>query len=160
MGYMSDSFPPIEELSVYDYLLFLSDIYDVSRIKFSSTLEKLKLDLDLNDRFFSERISNLSTGNKKIANFLGSIFHSPDLLVLDEPFSGIDFIMKNKMIHVLNQFKNDSRIVIITLHELEIIDDIFAKIYVLNNNVLNIVNNDKSRESTIYDIFNNLKNNY
>jgi len=75
----------------------------------------------------------LSGGQKKKVALAGAMIMSPELLVLDEPFNGLDPKSKNEMINLLNSLNKElETTLIITTHSINIVPDIADTVYVIN----------------------------
>ena len=72
---------------------------------------------------------------KKIA-FCAAIIHTPDILILDEPFSGLDPLVANQMIEFLKIYKQKDRTIFISSHDLNYVEKIATHIGVLSESKL------------------------
>ena len=72
---------------------------------------------------------------KKIA-FCAAVLHTPNILILDEPFSGLDPLVTNQMISFLHQYTKNDRVILISSHDLNYVERIATHIGVLNDNQL------------------------
>ncbi|HET6201431.1 MAG TPA: ATP-binding cassette domain-containing protein [Planctomycetota bacterium] len=70
------------------------------------------------------RVEALSKGMQQKVQFLATILHAPDLLVLDEPFSGLDPVNTNLLKDVLLEFKREGRTVLFSTHVMEVAEKV------------------------------------
>ena len=126
----------LEEVSGYDYLRFIGQVHQIDK----NELEKRIADLV---EFFFEHESDLkksivtySTGMKKKIAFCAAVLHTPQILVLDEPFSGLDPFVANQMIQFILKYKREDRIIFISSHDLAYIEKVATHIGVLNEGQL------------------------
>lgn len=77
------------------------------------------------------KISDLSLGMKQKLNIAIALSHSPDLLLLDEPFNGLDRTGIYNLKGVMNDFKENNKIVIISSHSFRELEDIIDEVIVL-----------------------------
>lgn len=94
-----------------------------------------KLDYWL-DRFgvseYKERkIKELSKGNQQKIQFITAIIHEPDLLVLDEPFTGLDPINVELFMNVIREFKEKGKMIIFSSHRMEHVELFCEKLVIL-----------------------------
>ena len=94
-----------------------------------------KLDYWL-DRFgvsdYKERkIKELSKGNQQKIQFITAIIHEPDLLVLDEPFTGLDPINVESFMSVIREFKQKGKMIIFSSHRMEHVELFCEKLVIL-----------------------------
>ena len=72
---------------------------------------------------------------KKLA-FCAAIIHTPEILILDEPFSGLDPFVANQMIQFLQKYQRADRAILISSHDLNYVEKIATHIGVLDNKTL------------------------
>lgn len=131
MGAVPEDMALIEELNGYDYLFFIGKIYGMPK----ETLQK-RID-DLFGFFFEKpgdlkkRISKYSSGMKKKLAFCAAVIHTPQVLILDEPFSGLDPLVANQMIDFLKKYRRNDRVIFVSSHDLAYVEKIATHIGVL-----------------------------
>lgn len=136
VGDVGEELALIEELNGFEYLKFIGKIYRIP----GKTLQK-RID-DLFHYFFEDekdlkkRIARYSTGMKKKIAFCAAVIHTPDILILDEPFSGLDPLVANQMISFLKAYKNENRVIFISSHDLSYVEKIATHIGVLDERQL------------------------
>ncbi len=131
IGYMPENATPFDFLNAYEYLEFLCKIYDIDKNKINEKIEEMLKVFGLNkDR--KKIIRNYSKGMKQKLLFIGSIIHNPELLILDEPFSGIEpqtaMLMKNLII----EMKKQGTAIIFSSHILEIVEKLADRVILLH----------------------------
>ncbi len=136
LGVVGEDLALIEELNGLEFLNFIGKIYELPK----KTIDKRITDLF--DYFFEEEkdikknISRYSTGMKKKIAFCAAILHTPDILILDEPFSGLDPLVANQMIEFLKIYQQKDRTIFISSHDLNYVEKIATHIGVLNDSKL------------------------
>lgn len=78
-----------------------------------------------------KKIKELSKGNQQKIQFIYSILNNPKLLILDEPFSGLDVIATKEFVSVINDFKNNGSMIIFSSHQIDQVESFCEKIVVL-----------------------------
>lgn len=115
IGYVPQDISLIPELTIRENILFFGNMNGVKdAISKGKTLMKtLKLDLSL------ERLpTELSGGQKVRLNILLSFLHNPKVLILDEPFVGLDYLNRKILWQFLKHQKNKRKTIILTTHML------------------------------------------
>lgn len=132
IGILSEDAPVIEELSLRHYLEFMGRIYGLSKkeskLRIDSLIEYFFENEDIEDK----TISSFSTGMKKKAGIIASVLHTPDFLILDEPFSGLDPIFCQTLISFLSKYQNGKRCMLISSHNLMYLEKFATHICILD----------------------------
>lgn len=120
----------IEEINAYEYLLFLAQLYELEKAE-NTIIELIQYLFDKPDDL-KQPIKSYSFGMKQKVLLIGALMHKPELLILDEPFNGLDVFSCKKMITLLKDILPAS-MMLIASHNLSYIQDIATKIVVLDN---------------------------
>jgi ABC-type branched-subunit amino acid transport system ATPase component len=83
-----------------------------------------------------EYAENLSYGQQKLVEFLRLSMNEPSLILLDEPFAGVNPVMEKKLIEQLEAWIAEGRTVLLTDHEMAIMMELCQEIYVLDHGVV------------------------
>lgn len=102
-------------LSIQENLEVFSDLRDLSKEQKKRRSEKLLKELKVYDAR-NKRVSQLSGGMKKRADLAATLIHEPKIIILDEPFTGIDPPQRNIIWSKLSEEVKKGKIVIITSH--------------------------------------------
>jgi len=136
LGCVLDDLGLIEELNALDYLSWVGAIYGMPK----ETI--LKRRDDMLNYFFEDQsslkksIAKYSTGMKKKISFCAAVLHTPSILILDEPFSGLDPFVANQMVAFLQKYQRPDRTLFISSHDLTYVEKIATHIGVLDNQQL------------------------
>ena len=79
---------------------------------------------------------NLSGGEQRRLEFAISILNFPKLLILDEPFVGLDVLSINSILKLIEKIKKLDTTIIIISHRLEILEDICDEVHILKNKTI------------------------
>ena len=106
-------------LSVYDNLKIKASLYDIVGDDFNKRYDELSNLFDLKE-IENQKISQLSGGQRRRVDIARAIIHNPDILILDEPTTGLDPGTRKKIWKVLNSLRKDSNLTIfLTTHYME-----------------------------------------
>ncbi len=83
--------------------------------------------------FTDVTINRLSKGMQQKIQFVAAFLHDPDVLILDEPFSGLDPINQIVLRDILKEYKEKNKILIISTHQMEIAEKLCDHIVLINN---------------------------
>ncbi len=116
IGLVGDKILLYDELTGIENLRFYSKLYGLQSDFFQSQIEDLSKRFAV-DTWLEEPVKNLSTGLKKRFDIVRSLIHDPELLLLDEPFSGLDKDTTDDFWEYLNEYRH-KRTTIVTTHNL------------------------------------------
>jgi ABC-2 type transport system ATP-binding protein len=77
-------------------------------------------------------VEALSHGNQQRVQLAAALVHDPDLLVLDEPFSGLDPLAVETMSHVLRELAEAGKAVVFSSHQLDLVEDLCEEVAIIN----------------------------
>jgi ABC-2 type transport system ATP-binding protein len=100
IGYMAQEFSMYGELTVGENLQFFSEIFEVPRDELASRTQRLLEFAGLTE-FESRRAANLSGGMQKKLALASTLIHDPEILLLDEPTTGVDPISRREFWDIL-----------------------------------------------------------
>jgi len=113
IGYMAQQFSLYAELSVLENLQFFSDIYDVPSKELKERTERLLAFAGLSE-FKERRAGHLSGGMQKKLALACTLIHQPDILLLDEPTTGVDPISRREFWNILTELHLQGTTIIVS----------------------------------------------
>ncbi len=118
--------------TVYDDILFAPLNYGIERKK-AAAMAKVVIE-KLNLGPVQKKIVNyLSGGEKKKVALAGALVMEPDLLILDEPFTGLDPLSRRDFVQILNELNKEKGVTfIITLHEVDLVPEMTDILYLMH----------------------------
>lgn len=102
IGYMAQRFSMYGELSVHENLLFFADLFDVPRAEMAERTSRLLAFAGLT-AFTGRRADHLSGGMQKKLALACTLIHQPEILLLDEPTTGVDPVSRREFWHILSE---------------------------------------------------------
>lgn len=154
LAYIPDNPDLYESLTGIKYLNFISDIFKVSKEERKEKIEKYATLFGLKDSL-SDYIASYSHGMKQKLALISAFIHSPKILILDEPFVGLDpkasFLVKQAM----REFCENGGIIFFSTHILEVAQKLCNKIAIIKNGKLikTGLMDDVIGDSSLEDVF-------
>jgi ABC-2 type transport system ATP-binding protein len=131
----------LEELALFDYLsvrdniIFTGRLYGLEHTEALKRAEELLAFFDLNDKQ-NTLIAESSHGMKKKTAFALSLIHNPEILFLDEAFTGIDAVTIRKIKELLNSLTKKGRLIFLSSHILDSIDPLIEECIIIKNGTI------------------------
>jgi ABC-2 type transport system ATP-binding protein len=130
-GYMPETRGLYPKMRAADQLAYLGALHGLeataSRASANQWLQRLGLTERANDP-----VEKLSHGNQQRVQLAAALIHAPDLLVLDEPFSGLDPIGVETMAAVLREMADAGSAVLFSSHQLDLVEDLCEEVAIIN----------------------------
>lgn len=135
IGYMPDFFGVYDNFKTTEYLDFYGASYGIPRSERAKLIPQLLELVNLTDKadFY---VDSLSRGMKQRLCLARSLVHDPELLILDEPASGLDPRARIEMREILKELKSMGKTIIISSHILPELAEMVDEIGVIENGVL------------------------
>jgi ABC-2 type transport system ATP-binding protein len=130
-GYMPEERGLYPKMRVIDQLAFLGRLSGLSAEAAARQANYWLDALGLGDRKTS-RLDDLSHGNQQRVQLAAALVHAPDLLVLDEPFSGLDPLGMDSMSALLTERARAGAAVLFSSHQLDIVEHLCEDVVVIN----------------------------
>ncbi len=131
IGYLPEERGLYKKMKIVDQLRYFAALKNVAqkdadrRIDF--WLERMKL-----SEWKSKKTTDLSKGMSQKIQFISTVLHDPDLLILDEPFSGLDPVNVEFLIEVVAELKAQSKTIIFSTHLMETAERLCDDIILIN----------------------------
>jgi ABC-2 type transport system ATP-binding protein len=123
IGYMPEERGLYKSMKVYEHLLYLARLKGLTRADAHSRVEGWLARLDIGS-WRDKRIDELSKGMAQKVQFIATVLHSPSLLILDEPFSGLDPINARLIEDEIHRLKQEGKTIIFSTHRMEQVEEI------------------------------------
>ena len=82
--------------------------------------------------YLNKKIKDLSKGNKQKIQFIVSVLHDPEILILDEPFSGLDPISVQELKNAILRLREENKIIIFSSHIMDHVESLCESIMIIN----------------------------
>ncbi|SMQ64043.1 ABC-2 type transport system ATP-binding protein [Plantibacter sp. VKM Ac-1784] len=120
-GYMPEERGLYPKMRVEEQLVYLARLHGFTTHAAKRNAGELLERLGLGERR-NDALESLSLGNQQRAQIAAALVHDPDVLVLDEPFSGLDPMAVDVVVGVLSEFAADGSPVLFSSHQLDIVE--------------------------------------
>ena len=118
IGYLPEERGLYRKMKVIDHLFFLAAIKEVGREDAKKRIEGWLDKMELRP-WLNKKVDELSKGMQQKLQFIATIVHDPDILILDEPFSGLDPINVALMRDYFLEFRQRGKTIVFCTHVLE-----------------------------------------
>ena len=135
-GYVASEPTCYEEMTGYDYLEFVANIYQLSEGEFKNNYKYLVSRLQLNLNELSNPIADYSHGMKQKLCLAASLLHSPKIWILDEPTVGLDIMAVEELKKMMREYANHGNTVFVTSHNIELVAKLCDRVAIVNNGVV------------------------
>ena len=160
IAYIPDNPDIYDSLTGIQYLNFIADIFKVDKTTRKAIIDKYASEFELTNDL-NNLISSYSHGMKQKLVIISALVHSPKLLILYEPFVGLDpkatYLVKKAMV----EFCENGGAIFFSTHVLEVAEKLCNKLAIIKNGKLLITGKMEEviKDSTLEDVFMELTNN-
>ena len=155
IGYMPEERGLYKKMKIGDFLLFMGKLKGLSRSESINSARDWFNNLEVSN-WWNKNIEDLSKGMSQKVQFISTVLHNPDLIILDEPFSGFDPVNANLIKKNLLRLKNEGKTIIFSTHRMESVDELCDNLAMINKSkkiLSGTINDIKSAyKSDIYKI--------
>ena len=121
LGYLPEDRGLYPDKSIEKNLLYLAQLHGLSKTKALAEMDYWLELFELTERRHDE-LKQLSKGNQQKVQLIAAVLHQPALVILDEPFSGLDPINQEKVVGFLKQLKQRGMTVILSAHQMAMVE--------------------------------------
>lgn len=130
-GYLPEERGLYPKMTVEDQLLFLAQLYGVPK-------RKAQQELDYWLQYFQiasyrdKQIKELSKGNQQKVQFLATILHDPTVLIMDEPFSGLDPVNSDMLKEAFLKMHRNGKTIVFSTHQMQSVEEVCQQVVIIN----------------------------
>ena len=130
-GYLPEERGLYQRSRVLDLLVYMGILNQMSRHRAEVEAIRYLDKLGLVD-YTKKTVSELSKGMQQKIQFILALLHNPEIIILDEPFSGLDPVNQMVLRDIITQGKEEGKIIILSTHQMTEVEKIADMIYLLN----------------------------
>ena len=130
IGFVTEERSLLTKLSVQEQIEFYATLKGMEKQEIDKKLDEWLEKFEITG-YKNRKIKELSKGNQQKIQFISAVIHEPKLLILDEPFTGLDPINVKLMKETIIDLKNKGCSIIFSSHQMEYIEDFCEKLVIL-----------------------------
>lgn len=130
MAYVPDNPDLYENMTGLDFINFICDIYDVSLEERKVNIEKYSKMFEMDGKLGSD-ISSFSHGMKQKVALIAALSHNPDVLIMDEPFVGLDPKAVFDMKEVMHKMAKEGKTIFFSTHILDVAEKLCDRVAII-----------------------------
>ena len=135
MAYVADNPDLYENMKAIDFINFICDMYEVSEdIRRENTLKYAKM-FEIEDKL-NDDISSFSHGMKQKIALIAALAHNPKVLIMDEPFVGIDPKAVYDMKEIMRNMAKDGKTIFFSTHILDVAEKLCDRVAIIKDGTI------------------------
>jgi ABC-2 type transport system ATP-binding protein len=131
IGYMPEERGLYKKMKVGEHLMYLAQLKGLTNKQAQDAIDHWLTKFEITD-WWSKKIEDLSKGMQQKIQFIATIIHRPKLLILDEPFTGLDPINTNLIKDEIRQLNESGISIIFSTHRMEQVEEMCDHIVLIN----------------------------
>ena len=132
IAYVPDNPETYEHMKGIDYLNFICDMYEIDQETREKNIKKYASIFEIEDKL-TDTIESYSHGMKQKIVLIAALAHNPDILIMDEPFVGLDPKAVFDIKKILNEMIKDKKIVFYSTHILDVAEKLCSRVAIIKN---------------------------
>ena len=132
MAYVPDNPETYEHMKAIDYINFICDMYEVDAKTREKNIKKYAKLFDMESKL-NDTIDSYSHGMKQKIVLISALAHDPKILIMDEPFVGLDPKAVFDIKEVLNEMVKEKKIVFYSTHILDVAEKLCSRVAIIKN---------------------------
>ena len=135
MAFVPDNPETYEHMKAIDYINFICDMYDIDNETRKENIKKYAELFDMEDKL-GDTIDSYSHGMKQKIVLISALAHNPKILIMDEPFVGLDPKAVFDIKEILNEMVKDGKIVFYSTHILDVAEKLCSRVAIIKKGKL------------------------
>src|SRR3989442_5839145 len=131
IGYLPEERGLYKKMKVGEQLRFFAELKDLRGQEADKRVDDWLQKLELSD-WKDKRTKELSKGMQQKVQFITAVIHEPDLVILDEPFSGLDPVNVDVMRDTILELRSANKTIILSTHQMEIAEKLCDDVCMIN----------------------------
>ena len=132
IGYMPEERGLYPKRIVQEQMVYLAKLRGMSKAEAVKSSEKWLKKLEI-EEYANRKLETLSKGNQQKVQLAATLVSEPDIIILDEPFSGLDPVNSQILKDVVNEMIQEGRLVIFSSHQMSYVEEFCENIVVINH---------------------------
>lgn len=151
IGYMPEERGLYKKMKIGEQTLYLAQLKGLSRSDATKKIKEWFIRFEM-ETWWNKKVEDLSKGMQQKLQFVTTVLHEPKLIILDEPFSGLDPVNSNLIKEEIYKLAQSGTTVIFSTHRMEQVEEICSQIVLVNKG-------QKILDGTVKEVKQNFKEN-
>ncbi|MCH2153491.1 MAG: ATP-binding cassette domain-containing protein [Phycisphaerales bacterium] len=134
IGYLPEERGLYRKMKINQFLTYIAKLKEVDRSDINRRINWWLERLELPD-VLNRRCEALSKGQQQKLQFIASVVHDPELIILDEPFSGLDPVNASLLSNIIQELREQGRTIIFSTHVLHQAERLCDRVFLINQGV-------------------------
>lgn len=130
-GYLPEERGVYPKTKIYNQLMYFAELKGMKKEEADEAIKNWTKKLKV-EEYLDKPAEKLSKGNQQKIQFMTAVIHNPELLVLDEPFSGLDPVNTELLKNIIINLVKEGKYIIMSAHQMATIEEFCSDILILN----------------------------
>ena len=130
-GYLPEERGVYPKTKIYNQLMYFAELKGMKKEEANEEIKNWAQKLKV-EEYLDKPAEKLSKGNQQKIQFMTAVIHNPELLVLDEPFSGLDPVNTELLKNIIINLVKEGKYIIMSAHQMSTIEEFCSDILILN----------------------------
>ena len=130
-GYLPEERGVYLKVNIYTQLMYFAKLKGMNKTEADKSIRYWAKRLEV-ESYLEMTAEKLSKGNQQKIQFITAVVHNPELIVLDEPFSGLDPVNTELLRNVIIELVKDGKYIIMSAHQMSVVEEFCTDILILN----------------------------
>ena len=135
MAYVPDNPELYENMKAIDFINFICDMYEIDRKERAENIKKYSKLFEIEENL-NDVINSFSHGMKQKIALISALSHNPKILIMDEPFVGLDPKAVFTIKELMNEMTKEGKIIFFSTHILDVAEKLCSKVAIINKGKL------------------------
>ncbi len=132
IGYLPESKGLYKDLSAMDCILYLASLKGMDKGKAKDKAMQLLEKTNMIESS-KKKIKHMSKGMGQMIQFIVTIIHDPELLIMDEPFSGLDPVNTELMKNMIGDMRGEGRAIVLSTHQMNQVEELCDRVLMIDH---------------------------
>ena len=132
LGYLPEERGLYKKMRVIDTIVYLASLKGMDKSSAEAAATKLLVQTGM-QAARNKKVEELSKGMGQLIQFIVTVIHDPDLLVLDEPFTGLDPVNTDLLISMIMELRNRKKTIIFSTHQMNQVEELCDRVLMIDH---------------------------
>ncbi|WP_172372927.1 ABC transporter ATP-binding protein [Sporosarcina jiandibaonis] len=132
IGYLPEERGLYPKMKVDEQLIFLGQLRGMNKSDAKAALQKWLDRMEI-PHYANKKVEELSKGNQQKIQVIASLLHNPKLLILDEPFSGLDPVNVELLKEAILEFRNNGATIVFSSHRMDHVEELCEELSIIHH---------------------------